>query len=238
MKIDVIDFDFPNGRGKLAAPSNDHLFNELKKGKVVDDFLLPVFEKYVKKDSVVVDVGANFGVFSVWLSQMAKRVYSYEIQWLMYENLKTNLFLNQCKNVLAFDEGLFSKKTCMNFSKKLDGWVGTSDPSNADLVKSFGSISFETCEGDTEFITSTLNDEFLAYMNVKIDFIKIDAEGCDVDIILGGENVIKRDHPVIAFEFNESLVACHGRSFKDIENIAAKYKYNIKQLSGGNYLLE
>ena len=34
----------------------------------------------------------------------------------------------------------------------------------------------------------------------RIDFIKIDAEGHDIGIVLGGEKLIRRDHPVLLVE--------------------------------------
>ncbi len=39
----------------------------------------------------------------------------------------------------------------------------------------------------------------------KIDFIKIDSEGCDVDVVRGAKNIIKRCKPYILFENHNIL---------------------------------
>ena len=79
---------------------NDHLFSEIKSGNsFTDGFLKGVIEKYVKPDSVCVDVGANLGYVSLYLAQRCKRVLAFEPQPVVFLQLCANLFLNQQFNV-------------------------------------------------------------------------------------------------------------------------------------------
>ena len=55
-------------------------------------------------------------------------------------------------------------------------------------------------EGTGDLITKKLDDFELP----KIDFIKIDVEGHELNVLKGGINLINRDFPHIALECNEN----------------------------------
>ena len=43
-------------------------------------------------------------------------------------------------------------------------------------------------------------DKYCNDENIKTDFIKIDAEGADYEILLGTNNTLKKYHPIISIE--------------------------------------
>ena len=75
-------------------------------------------------------------------------------------------------------------------------------------------------------------------IQTPIDFIKIDAQGADIDCIIGAEKLIAKYHPVIAFEYEEEFsTKNYGRNFSDLDKFIAKFNYNRKQLFEQNWLL-
>lgn len=63
----------------------------------------------------------------------------------------------------------------------------------------------------------------------KIDFIKIDVEGFENEILLGGAELIKRDQPVIFVEIFEENVNTVDKTMK-------KLGYEMKESRSGDYL--
>ena len=55
-------------------------------------------------------------------------------------------------------------------------------------------------------------------LNEKIDFIKIDVEGGEFDVLKGAENIIKKNKPVIIFEFGKGASDYYGTTPLDIFN--------------------
>ena len=57
----------------------------------------------------MIDIGANFGAFSIAASQMvgdSGRVFCYEPNPFVFERLQENLRMNGCRNVTAFNEAV------------------------------------------------------------------------------------------------------------------------------------
>ena len=53
-------FDF----GKLYVHNNDYISNYLIKYNNWEEYHDDIIDKYINKDSVVLDIGANIGIFS------------------------------------------------------------------------------------------------------------------------------------------------------------------------------
>lgn len=66
-------------------------------------------------------------------------------------------------------------------------------------------------------------------IDAKIDFIKIDVEGFENEVFLGGEGLIKRDKPVIYVEIFE-------RNQDAVEKTMHHLGYVLKEKWGENYL--
>ena len=63
----------------------------------------------VREGDTVIDIGANFGAFSIAASQMvgdSGKVFCYEPNPFVFERLQENLRMNGCRNVTAFNEAV------------------------------------------------------------------------------------------------------------------------------------
>lgn len=219
--------------GRFAGFSNDYLFGLIRDGSgFVDDFLVPVIERHVKPDSVCVDVGANLGYVSVYLSKRARKVYSLEPQPVVFLQLCGNLFLNECFNVEPLRYAALSHAGSIDFAPQQTGWVGTNDLSDYNKVKSIGSVALKPGAG------SMKGARLDSLITERIDFIKVDAEGGDIEAILGASALIEIYRPVIVFEYDEqSSSTNYGRTLNDLSSLIKTNRYQLTEIAPGNYLM-
>jgi len=170
-----------------------------------------IVEKYLKPGMVCVDVGANVGVYSVFVAQKIGEdgiVYAFEPVFGIYEVLTKNSMLY--KNIRPFNFGLHNEKSVVQY-------------------KDISEIKLNVVVGD----------EFLQDVE-KVDFIKIDVDGAETGVLGGLQNLINRSpkllmvcelsnkHYKIAgftetqfFDLVEKLGFTYGRIFKgqiDLKN--------------------
>lgn len=229
MNLETITTD----RSIISGFDTDYLFKLIKSGNSFpDNFLLDVFDKYITKDSVCVDIGANIGYVSVELAKRSKFVHSFEPQSIIYQVLERNLAQNNCFNTKTYQSACHSKSCWMDFGKCQNGWLGTQNPKNTESITSFGALSFEVSDSGSIF-AARLDD----FIETEVNFIKIDAQGADIDCIIGTEKLIAKYHPVIVFEYEEEFsTENYGRNFSDLDKFIARYNYNRKQLFEQNWL--
>lgn len=220
--------------GTFKGYENDHLFKCLESGQLFDNKLRGWINNNVKSNWTVCDIGANIGVFTIQLANKCRKVYSFEPQKNIYNLLLNNINLNKLTNVTAWSYALFNKDCQMKIAdqSKQDGWVG--DISDENKITSFGSISLE--ENELGTIKCKKLDNLI---NEKIDFIKIDAEGADISIILGAEKLINKYRPIIIFEYNEQLSKANfNTDMNSLNNIIKNNNYKLSKLEEGNWILE
>ena len=153
-------------------------------------------------EPVIFDIGANIGTYSSWIARWSAakngKVYSFEPQRQVFQMLCANMSINNIFNVYAFEKGLGLKKQKIQI-----------DEVDYNLTGSFGSFSlnkqnppeYKTTNKKQTISIDTL-DNFVKENKInKIDFIKIDAEGMDIDVINGGINTIKKFKPKLLVEY-------------------------------------
>lgn len=152
-----------------------------------------VLDKFLIQDSVCVDVGANIGIYTILLAEKAKRVISFEPHPAFFERLKFNVFLNNFINVTLKQLGLSSKSgDAILFSPP-----ATMQNKSATMCK----LNDELTE-EIKIQITTLDET----IDEKIDFIKIDVDGSDAEVIFGAKRLIEKYRPIILFEYLKDYV--------------------------------
>ena len=136
-----------------------------------------------------IDIGANVGVWSYWLSKYAKQVESFEPNPKVFNALK-NI---KIKNVNSYNIAL-SNKT---------GSVDLLIPKGSKGFSNQGaSLSSIKVQGEHKSISIEAKrlDE---YNFLDVDFIKIDVEGHEHEVIKGARETIKKFKPTMVIEMEE-----------------------------------
>jgi len=155
-----------------------------QKKKETELWLLPYL---IDKNKDAVDVGANTGLYTYFLSNLAKNVYAFE----PHKNLADFLTKATKKNVIVINKALSNTKTVLPFYIPVSGLRKHLNIAsfNQDIKKRYQCI--------TEDIQTITLDE-LGYRN--IGFIKIDVEGHEHSVLEGAVNTIKNQKPTILIE--------------------------------------
>lgn len=204
--------------GRFLLNKDDLISKELIKGNFWEPELLPIFDKYLDKDKIVVEVGSYFGDHTVYLSRKCKGVYAYEGFKRNYYHLIANIFLNECYNVHPYNT-VIGNGEMVREARDQDEW-------SPDWSYNAAGARFVTGL-DTRSVK--LDDIFF---DLKVNLLKIDAEGMDLSVMIGGGGLIETDRPVIIFEFNEPISV----PFFYYANFLKSKDYTIEKIGWYNYL--
>jgi len=168
-----------------------------------------LFSKYVKPGTIVFDVGANVGLYSLLASVFAGengKVFSFEPLPENIYYLKKHIGLNNLKNVKVIEKAVSDKVSTVRF--------------NFGDNRSSGHISND---GEIEVVTINL-DEFIKEGNPLPDLIKMDIEGAEYEALLGAKELLKSKKPVI-------FLATHSAELRaKCLKLIAEFGYNAKSI--------
>lgn len=168
--------------------------------------LLDVRRKHHGDGVVAVDCGANIGVHTIeWARQMTGWgiVLALEAQERIYYALAGNIAINNCFNARAIHAAVTREPGTMKI------------PSANYLVdSSFGSLELKKREHN-EFIGQAVDYSESKMVDVRavsldalnfprLDLVKIDVEGMELDVLAGGENSIAALRPIVLVEMIKS----------------------------------
>lgn len=169
----------------------------------------------------IVDVGANIGAFSIYAANLSPEsiVYSFEPSPETFKQLLQNIKLNKIKNIVPVNKAVFSKDTTLKLYEN-----GMS-----------GQKSVYQAKKNTEYekISAVSLDSFIKKNKIKkIDFLKLDCEGSEYEIL---GHLSKQTFSIIdriALEYHELNKSQHRSSLKKVlENNQFKvevHKHNIE----------
>ena len=149
---------------------------------------------YLEKDSVVIDIGAQIGVFSVFaaLKDGSVKIYSYEPFLPNYTLLEKNIKLNNLsKQIIPFNVGVGKKNEIRKFT--------ISD-------KNTGGHGFY-CKDSSESIqikTISLKEVFENNNIKKCDFLKMDCEGAEYEILFNAPDSYLKKIKSITMEYHDN----------------------------------
>ena len=151
---------------------------------------LKVIEEYIKdsgRNRNCVDVGAHIGTHTLPFSRLFEYVNSFEATDRNFQYLQKNVETNNINNVTCHECALGSKSGFVNMSKLGDhnsGQYGVKEDSDGDVrLEKLDSIA-----GTFDL--------------VDIDFIKIDVEGYESEVLEGARDTIRTYKPMIQVEAN------------------------------------
>lgn len=190
---------------------------------------LNIVSEIMHPNFMMLDIGANVGWYTLLTSNIYKdkvNVCSFEPSPLTFERLNRNIELNDISNVRTFNIGLFNKKTSLKFFYDVEGSGGSS------FVNLRGRKNVREVLVPVDTLDGFISKEKISH----IDFIKCDVEGSELFVFEGGQNIIKRDCPVIFSEMLRKWSAKFNYTPNDIIVLFNKMGYECYAIEDENKL--
>jgi len=201
-------FDQHVGRGAAFGMAHD-LFAKSAYDPTEVALMLHVLElrrKYHGDGLIAVDCGANIGVHTVeWARFMTGwgTVVAFEAQERIYYALAGNIAINNCFNARAVNAAVSSRSGTMKIPQP-----------NYLANASFGSLELKKAER-TEFIGQVIDysedkmvDVPMLHLDAlnfpRLDLLKIDVEGMELDVLEGAAKCITERRPIMLVEYLKS----------------------------------
>lgn len=173
----------------------------------------------VKPGATVMDLGAHMGLFSVVMSGLVGkngRVYSFEPTPSTRNVLKEVVRLNDCDhNVRVRSEAVSKQKGTFYFYD------------TGDEVSNANSLVQTARSKDKIEVKAISLDELAAEENIKIDCLKIDVEGVELDLLEGAEKVFNEMRPIALLSLHPVSIKANNQSLEDIWNTVKSYRMRV-----------
>jgi FkbM family methyltransferase len=193
-----------------------------------DESITCFFKKVpIDKAVTIVDIGSQTGLYTLYAKFLPlSTFYSFEPFESSFNELNKNIKLNGITNVNTFNLAIAHKESEMvlNTCKSHNGLhtLGETPLRFSDSLP----IKVKTIDLDTFF------------SDKSIDFIKIDTEGYEYFILLGGMNVIKKYKPIIQLEWQPINMKQCGVSEYMLNNLIEELGYEKTYIQREELIIE
>lgn len=204
-----------------------------------------------KETQVGMDIGANKGDFTILLMQNCRIVHAFEPAPGVFNMLRANV---DCKslelrksghevrvhlNKIAVSElsggnsrvmpynawTLLTEQEIKSTRVKIAGGAPLVSPGALDQMVQGGA------ERDAFAINFTSIDDYQCLMNIdRLDFIKIDTDGFEVQVLKGAADTLERFRPAMMIELSDVLLRLKGYDARDLARELSKLGYRMYDL--------
>ncbi|MDO8513860.1 MAG: FkbM family methyltransferase [bacterium] len=187
--------------------------------KYENDFRVNFIDNYfifkLKSGDNVVDAGAYIGAFAVYTAKVVGpngKVIAFKPDPLSYIKLLANIKLNKLKNIIVIKKGLWDKSTELTFYNGQgagSSCIYGDNNTNPIIIK-----------------TVKLDEEIKRIGVEKIDFVKMDIEGAEIEVIDSLKNWL--DKNAVNFAIASYHMRNNVRTSKRLEVILKECGYRAK----------
>jgi FkbM family methyltransferase len=197
-----------------------------------------LFSRIVGDGYNVIDVGANCGLHTVGFAKSAGmdgKVWAFEPVLYSFEKLQLNLAINGLSNTVCVNAALGENKSTvkMNVAKPDSYYLG-----NSSIVKNEKFDSLDASgELDLVEVEMLTMDEYFSTQEIdRLDFIKIDVEGYEINVLRGATKTLEKFKPVIVMEYSQSRLTHLGIDESEFSGILNQY--TCYEIIGSRYRSE
>ncbi len=202
IKDEIFDFSDDiveiRGVGFFHHYKNDYISNYIKElGDWEEEFNI-IFEKYITKNSIVLDIGAFIGTNTIKMARKAREVHAFEAFRPTFDLLNKNVVINNMSNIKTYNIAIGNEYKIIDkmwFPRTVS--IGDHNMINngAMRINKDDSLINENVLTETKMMRL---DDFV--FDGCVDLIKIDVEGCEREVLKGGMETLRKHKPKIVIE--------------------------------------
>lgn len=189
------------------------------------------YEPYLKKQfailindgDCVLDVGANIGFHTMYFAELAGntgKIFAFEPIPVNFLALKQNLSLNGFGQITAEEIALGNETNTI----KIHIDPGLKNPGAYTLLSHGKANTYITCVKGDEYLDNKKIDH--------VDFIKIDVEGYEYEVLKGLKKTIAHSRPIVNFEYDRNYQLRQNEDPAAVFNFFADLNYTFYQVDG------
>lgn len=200
-----------------------------------DDFQIMTFHEHdiianyfsPKEGDLVIDVGAHIGPYTLVASKLVGengKVVAIEADPCNFDILVRNIHLNRVRNVITLNYAVYSKEG------KLNLYLPTKNEETS-LTK-FNTVMLDRAHGETNFleVDGRTLDYLLESNGLKhedVNWIKIDVEGAEYDVLKGAKNILSKSSKIsLLIEIHNLAQNCSY--YEPIKEFLNSYNFKIE----------
>jgi FkbM family methyltransferase len=179
------------------------------------------FEKNIKPNQTILDIGAHIGLYSVFFSKKLKntgKVICFEPTPGTFSILKQTVELNHLENCKLVNAAIADKSGIMKFNLTTADGEG----SNANSL-----VRTERSVNSTEVKVFSI-DEYRRSEELRIDVLKIDVEGYELNALKGAKETFLTDKPIGILALHPESIKQLGQSLEQIWDLLEEYKCQVE----------
>ena len=188
-----------------------------------------------KKNDTVVDIGAHLGryaLISSYLVGKEGKVITIEANPLVFEKLKKNLELNKVTNTICLNYAVYSEKTKIKLFVRKEESTNTEYSLRNTVMIDRGKLMVKgskDAERVLEVNADTL-DNLLDLNDIKqesVNWIKIDVEGAELEVLKGAVNIISRSKEISLLIEIHNLAGSNSTLYEPITQFLSLHNFKI-----------
>jgi FkbM family methyltransferase len=207
----------------LRLPEPREALSLLESNIIADAiYWIPKVEARLPRGGIIFDVGAYRGITAQLFARAASKVYAFEAMPENAESIRRVLKLRSISNVLVHQAAVSDA-------------IGTSDFHILESKghNSLGKVNTSKYLYTIKVPTITLDDFTEQSKIPSIDFLKIDVEGFELEVLKGAAGLLSSKRiKMILFEANTPVLASIGRQLAPIYEFMRSHSYAITDLDG------
>lgn len=183
------------------------------------------FEKCIKPGDTVIDIGANQGEYSLIAARKTGntgKVLAFEPMKSLYGQLQENIALNKSfeGRITAIPIGLSEQAGVLD----LYGKAGSNEGVNTLYPTAEHTVKIESIQLDT------LDQQLQNLGITKVDVIKIDVEGAELQVLKGAQKTLRQYLPTLLLEINRESCLAAGYSPEEMLEYLEAFGYRFKKI--------
>ena len=171
------------------------------------------FEDFLPKNGdIVFDIGASIGVYTLIYSKLVGKngkVLAFEPNKHAFDLLVKHMKINASKNIIALNKAVWSKNATIKMKRE--------DKISLDRVFNKNSNNVYSVKA------VTIDNVTKEFSLKKVNLIKIDVEGSEIEVLKGGIETLREFKPKLIVEVHERL----GIKKQKIERMLKKLNFEL-----------
>ena len=191
------------------------------------------YRKLVREGDTVFNIGANIGAHTIPLARLvgpSGKVIAFEPTDYAYAKLENNLNLNpSLQSRVSTVQALLVANSEEHKPEGIPSSWALESPGTGEHIHPVHKGTYNSLRGAA---TIQLDQWVAANRLNHLDFVKIDVDGYEVDVLEGAKATLKRFRPVIMMEFPPYVFKERGRSFEELTSLLRCLGYRALEVHG------